>query len=79
MEPCLALDAPIDVDLEESGSNTEEDSGDERLIQALAALKRNSEQQLQLVEQAAGSGASGAQTAPVAQGTAWCVCRKVQV
>ena len=61
MEPRLALDEAIQVDSEGSSSEGEDESTDECVRQALAASRRDTEEQAQLVGQTAGAGASGAQ------------------
>ena len=52
VEPRLTLDEPVEVDSEDSASDAEEDSTDERVRQAIAESRRDTEQQAQLVGQA---------------------------
>ena len=49
VEPRLALDEDVQVDSEDTSSEGEDESTDERVRQALAASRRDTEQQAQLV------------------------------
>ena len=61
VEPRIALDEAIEVDSEDSSSEGEDESTDERVRQAIAESRRIPEQQARLAEQTAGAGGSGAQ------------------